>query len=303
MGQLEKYAQFVGNDYIELIREEAADLEGKSFAHVNSTFYGGGVAEMLNSYIPLLNEAGVSMEWRLLKGSRDYFMVTKKLHNALQGKKELLTEDEIELYEKTVETNSKFSNLNWHDCIVIDDPQPLPLINHYPRTAPAFWKPLPLLLELETYQKRQPWVWRVHIDLSTPQMETFDYLHRYISKYDAVIISHKEYGKKLKKPKYVIPPAIDPLSEKNRPMKTYEIDRILEQNGVDLKIPIIAQISRFDPWKDPLGVIKAFNKVRKKHKCQLVLLGSHASDDPESEKVFSEVFRIAEKKNNITLIS
>ena len=303
MGQLEKYAQFVGNETIEKIRTEAASLEGKSFAHVNSTFYGGGVAEMLNSYVPLLNDAGVSMEWRLLKGSMDFFMVTKKLHNALQGSKELLTSDELELFEKTVEINSKFSNLKWHDCVIIDDPQPLPLIDHYPRTSPAIWKPLPMLLELETYQRRQPWVWRVHIDLSTPQKAAFEYVHRYVSKYDAVIVSHPRYGKKIRKPQFVIPPAIDPLSEKNRPMKSYETDRILQQSGIDSRIPIIAQISRFDPWKDPLGVIKAYGRVRKKHKCQLVLLGSHASDDPESEKVFSEVFRIAEKEKNITLIS
>lgn len=303
MGQLEKYAQFVGNETIEKIRDEAAGLDGKSFAHVNSTFYGGGVAEMLNSYIPLLNEAGVSMEWRLLKATRDYFLVTKKLHNALQGSNEILTPDELELFEKTAEINSMFSNLKWYDCVVIDDPQPLPLINHYPRTSPEIWKPLPLLLELETYQRRQPWVWRVHIDLSTPQKAAFEYIQRFVSKYDSVIVSHPRYGKKINKPQFVIPPAIDPLSEKNRPMKSYEIDRILQQNGIDIKLPIIAQISRFDPWKDPLGVIKAFNLVRKKHKCQLVLLGSHASDDPESEKIFAEVFRTAEKEKNITLIS
>ncbi|MFH0971700.1 MAG: glycosyltransferase [Candidatus Micrarchaeota archaeon] len=303
MDQLGKYAQIVGDDHIQKIRDEAASLEGKSFAHVNSTYYGGGVAEMLNSYLPLLYGAGISVEWRLLKGSRDYFTITKKIHNALQGKKETLTPEEIELYESTVKMNSEYSNLKWLDCVIIDDPQPLPLINHYPRTSPAIWKPLPILLELETYQKKQPWVWRVHIDLSTPQKPVFNYLNRFISKYDAVIVSHKKYGNNIKKPQYVIPPAIDPLSEKNRPMKTYEIDRILDQNGIDRKLPIISQISRFDPWKDPLGVIKAYDRVKKKHKCQLVLLGSHASDDPESEEVFKQVFRIAEKEKNVTLIS
>ncbi len=303
MYQLKDYEGLVGSDLINQIKDKASDLEGKSFVHVNSTYYGGGVAEMLNSYVPLMNDAGVNMEWRLLKGSRDFFFITKKLHNALQGRREVLSDEETEVFEKQVEANSKFMNLKGYDCVIIDDPQPCPLINHYPRTSPAMWKPLPLLLELETFQRKQPWVWRAHIDLTTPQPAAMNYLKKFISKYDLVIVSQSNYGKKIKKRKKVIYPAIDPLSDKNRPLKSYQVENLLKRIGIDTKLPIIAQVSRFDRWKDPVGVINAFRLVRKKVPCQLVLLGNQATDDPEAEKIFSEVFRIAEKEKDIILVS
>ncbi|MFH1106693.1 MAG: glycosyltransferase [Candidatus Micrarchaeota archaeon] len=303
MHALNKYAEFSGHGVIDAIRREAGDLEGKSFVHVNSTYYGGGVAEMLNSYVPMLNDAGVSMDWRLLKGSKEFFFITKKLHNALQGKREMPSAEEIAAYEETVATNAKFSNLRMYDCVIIDDPQPAPLVNHFPRSSPALWKPLPLLLELEAFQRRQPWVWRAHIDMSNSYPPALELMRKYISKYDAAIVSLPSYAKNLGKPFFVIPPAIDPLSEKNRPMTPDDAERLLGRFGVDCRKPIVAQISRFDPWKDPLGVIAAFKSVRKKAKCQLVMLGSHAADDPESETVFQQVFRIAEKEKDVALLT
>ncbi len=303
MSTLNQYIEFTGAEVIEAIRREATGLDGKSFVHVNSTYNGGGVAEMLNSYVPLLNDAGVSMDWRLLKGSKEFFLITKKLHNALQGKREMPTPDEIEAYEQTAATNAKYTNLRMYDGVIIDDPQPAPLVDYFPRKSPALWKPLPLLLELEAFQRRQPWIWRAHIDLSNSFPPARNFMRRYISKYDAVVVSLPEYARGFAKPSYVIPPAIDPLSEKNRPMNPEEVERILGKYGIDCRRPIVAQVSRFDPWKDPLGVIKAFKTVHRRQKCQLVMLGSHAADDPESEVVFREVFRAAEKEQDITLLT
>ncbi len=303
MKKLDDYASLIGEAGVEEIRQEAEDLEGKSFAHVNATFYGGGVAEMLNSYVPLLNDAGVNTEWRLIKGSKEFFTITKQIHNSLQGGKESLSKEEIDLFEKAVEENSRFMDLKWYDSVVIDDPQPAPLINHYPRTSPAFWKPLPVLLELETYQKKQPWILRMHIDLTASNPKTFKYFKSLAEKYDALVVSKQEYAKNIRKPIFVIPPAIDPFSDKNRELKSYESSRILEKHDIDARTPIVLQVSRFDIWKDPLGVIEAFKLVREKVKCQLILIGSHAADDPESEEVFNQAYKAAEKNKDVTLIT
>ncbi|MFH0713928.1 MAG: glycosyltransferase [Candidatus Micrarchaeota archaeon] len=305
MSKLHHYAEIVGEEKIEEIENLGSILSEKSMAHVNATFYGGGVAEMLNTYIPLLNEAGLKTEWRLLKGSREFFNVTKKMHNALQSDKVSFSKQELECYESTLEMNSLISNLNWYDCVVIDDPQPCGLINLYSRESPSLWKPLPEFLRLPILQKKQPWVWRVHIDLSNPNPALWHYLKKFIKNYDAVVVSHLSYATDISRPIFVMPPAIDPLADKNRYLSETQVNKILEKHGIDSKsdVPLVTQVSRFDPWKDPLGVIRAFRKVRKSQKCQLVLIGSMAADDPEGGEVFNRIYRAAQQMKDVTLIT
>ncbi len=301
--RLKDYKGIVGEEQLQEIDALGSKLSEKTMVHVNATFYGGGVAEMLNSYIPLLTQAGLRTEWRLLKGGREFFSVTKKMHNALQGADIKLTKKDVEVYESTLETNAHIINLNWYDCVVIDDPQPCGLISLYTRDSPSIWKPLPDFLKLLSIQATQPWVWRLHIDLSKPNSAVWRYLRKFMHRYEAVVVSHGDFAKGVKKPTFIIPPAIDPLSEKNTELSERKIDRLLSKNGIDPSIPIIAQVSRFDPWKDPIGVIKAFHKARKNHKCQLVLMGSMAADDPEGEKIFNQVFKVAEQHRDVSLIT
>ncbi|MFH1470156.1 MAG: glycosyltransferase, partial [Candidatus Micrarchaeota archaeon] len=300
---LEQYAEIMGDDYIQGIYDIGSSCDGKTMAHVNSTYYGGGVAEMLNAYIPLLNEAGLQTEWRSFKGSREFFNVTKKIHNSLQGANIEITKEDMRQYENAIDENSEFTKLEWYDLVVIDDPQPCGLITRYLRKFPYLWKPMPLLLNMPEVQTKQPWVWRCHIDLSTPSKTTWDFLRRYIQHYDAIVVSSRSYQLPMKKPHHIITPAIDPLSDKNRELTDTEIERELKKYGIHDDMPLIAQVSRFDPWKDPLGVIEVHRRVQKQFKCRLVLIGSMASDDPEGEKVFNEVFRKVEKERDIVLIT
>lgn len=300
---LNKYAGIAGEQVVEEILDLGSELSEKSLVHVNSTYYGGGVAEMLNSYVPLLNHAGLSTEWRLLKGNKEFFLITKKIHNALQGAKETLTEEEKMSFEQTIKLNSEFTNLKWYDCVIIDDPQPVPLITYYSRVSPSLWKPMPEFLGLKSFSKKQPWIWRCHIDLSKPNKATWNYLSKFLTHFNSVIISDEKFKTKLNKPHYIIPPAIDPLSDKNRELKEYEKKRALKCFDLDWDKPIISQISRFDAWKDPLGVITAFKKIRQKTDCQLVLLGSHASDDPESDEIYQKVVREAQKEKDVHIAS
>lgn len=303
MGKLERHAEFVGEETIERLREMGGRFSGKAMAHVNSTFYGGGVAEMLTSYIPLLNEAGLSTEWRLLRGSREFFLATKKMHNSLQGMRNALITEDIECYEETIAANAEFMRLDWHDLVIIDDPQPCGMIAHYSRESPSLQKPISLLMRLTELQKRQAWAWRCHLDLTNPNFRTWGYLKKYLEKYDAIVVSARQYQTKLRKPHHFIAPAIDPLSEKNRALSSSEESRELAKHGIDSEKPLILQVSRFDPWKDPIGVIRAFRKVKEKIDCQLVLMGSMASDDPEGDEIFKKVFKIAEDADDIRLIT
>ncbi len=301
--RLESYAGIVGDDYIQGIYDLGAYCENKTMAHVNSTYYGGGVAEMLQTYIPLLNDAGLSTEWRSFKGGRDFFNVTKKIHNSLQGMNAPITKEDIEYYENTMDENAQFTNLEWYDLVVIDDPQPCGLVNRYLRKFPYLWKPFPLLLNLSEIQKKQPWVWRCHIDLTNPNKTTWEFLRNYLEYYDAIVVSSRQYRLPIKKPHSFIAPAIDPLSDKNKEISDSEIDRQLERYGIDDDMPLLVQVSRFDPWKDPLGVIGVHRRVQKEMKCRLVLIGSMATDDPEGEKIFNDVFRDVEKERDIVLIT
>ncbi|MBN2408884.1 MAG: glycosyltransferase [Candidatus Aminicenantes bacterium] len=269
MNRVVDYYKIVGDEAISSLYQKARRLYGRHIIHFNSTFQGGGVAEILVSLLPLMNDIGLDVDWNVLHGRPDFFTITKKFHNALQGDKINLTEMKKRLYTQASEDFSVFTHIR-HDCVVIHDPQPLPLIMHY--------------------KKRQPWVWRCHIDLSGPNPEIWDYLKRFILRYDAVIVSSEKY-RKLDLPiqQRIIPPAIDPLASKNKELATADVNKYLKKFTIPTDKPLLTQVSRFDRHKDPEGVLRVFEQVRKKVDCRLVLCGSMAPDDPEGLEVFERI--------------
>ncbi|MDX9703744.1 MAG: glycosyltransferase [Candidatus Auribacterota bacterium] len=269
MHRLEDYIDIVGKGVIASIYQKASKLYGKHILHINSTNQGGGVAEMLQSLVPLMNDAGIDAGWRILHGNPDFFSITKEFHNGLQGQPIELTPAKIEEYLDTNRNFSIYTHVG-HDCVFIHDPQPLPLINYF--------------------KKRQPWIWRCHIDLSHPDEPLWDFLSKQVLKYDKIIISNLKY-KKQNCPieQRVIFPAIDPLSLKNREATRQEITDTLAKFDIPADKPIITQVSRFDKWKDPQGVVDVFAMVKEKIDCRLVLCGSMASDDPEGIVIYESI--------------
>ncbi len=268
--QVEDYAPLIGDAAVERILKKANPLRKMHVANVNSTYYGGGVAELLSSLTLLMNSTGIDMGWRVMQGAHDFFSVTKKLHNALQGGEIHLTKRKMKTYEEIVYENVMRNHLDNHDFVIVHDPQPLAMIKHYP-------------------QRKGPWIWRLHIDLSKPNMQAWKFLVPYIEQYNAVILSLPEYRKNLNIPQLIFPPAIDPYSSKNRDMSEEQIDERLKHYNIPTDLPLVVQVSRFDVWKDPVGVIKAFKIARKQVKCRLVLLGNMATDDPEGAEVYEEI--------------
>ncbi len=266
--QIEDYEPIVGAEIVERIKTKARPLQDLHIVNVNSTYYGGGVSQLLSSETLLMNSLGIRTGWRVIQGSPDFFSVTKKIHNALQGGKINLTDRKMKLYEDIIYENSIRNHLD-QDLVIVHDPQPLPMINYY--------------------RKNRPWVWRCHIDLSSPNKELWSYLTRFIEKYDAVILSSKDYRQKLDTPQVFFMPAIDPFTITNRELSQHEIDERLKHYHIPVDLPIVAQISRFDRWKDPEGVIQAFKLARKEVDCTLVLLGNVATDDPEGDEVYKSL--------------
>lgn len=269
------YSPIVGKDTIDRIKRKAEKFEGSAIANVNSTAYGGGVAEILHNLIPLMRSLGIDARWFVIEGTDEFFKVTKSFHNALQGNKELkLTEDMKKLYLDINERNSKDLDLSVFDYVVVHDPQPASLI--------------------EFYGKKKPWIWRCHIDLSDPNMEFWGFLRQFVEKYDRYIFHMPEYVQSdLDKNKVVImPPSIDPLSEKNIELKESEILRILEKFDIDPDRPKITQVARFDPWKGVFDTIEVYRKVKEKiPDVQLLLVSAMAHDDPEGWIYFEKVLR------------
>ncbi len=272
---LEDYEPYIGAESVERIRRKAASLRDFHVVHINSTYYGGGVAELLGSLSLLMNQLGLRAGWRIIQGSPDFFSITKKMHNALQGGAINLSEMKKAIYEHVVRENALRNHLD-QDMVIVHDPQPLPLITHY--------------------KKRCPWVWTCHVDLSAPNPELWSYLTPFIERYDAVILSLKEYEKKLRVPQVFFMPAIDPFSLKNREMEESEIDERLAHYGIPVDRPLVVQVSRFDPWKDPAGVIEAFKMARKEVDATLVLLGNLATDDPEGEEIYRDLLALREER-------
>ena len=273
--KLEDYVQYVGGETVDRILQKARQLQDLHVVNVNSTYYGGGVAELLGSMTILMNSIGIKTGWRVIQGSPDFFSITKKMHNALQGGEINLTDRKKEIFEEVVYENVIRTHLE-HDLVIIHDPQPLPMINHY--------------------RKRGPWLWRCHVDLSRPNRELWDYLVPFVEQYDAVVFSIREYAQKLKTPQLFFMPAIDPFSIKNHPMSEAEIEERLQHYHIPTDLPLVVQVSRFDRWKDPQGVVEAFRLARKEVDCTLVLLGNVATDDPEGPEVYESLLESQEER-------
>ncbi len=273
--KVEDYERFVGSEVVERVLRKAEPCRGLRVAHINSSYYGGGVAELLGPLTLLMNSAGIQTGWRIIQGNPDFFSVTKKIHNALQGGEINLTEQKKTVYENVVYENSVRNHLD-HDRVFVHDPQPLPLIEHY--------------------DKRGPWAWRCHIDLTEPNRELWNYLSRFVERYDAVILTLKEYAQSLKTPQVFFMPAIDPFNVKNRQLSEAEMQERLDYYHIPTDLPLVVQVSRFDKWKDPEGVIDAFNLARKEVKATLVLLGNVATDDPEGEQVYQALLDRREER-------
>jgi trehalose synthase len=278
---LRQYQRILGKGTIERIQKKADQLRGKHVIHISSTYYGGGVAELLYSLSLLMNDVGIKTGWRVLHGSSDFFSITKKFHNALQGADIRLTSRKKRIYEGVIFENSVRNHLDDYDFVVIHDPQALAMVEHY--------------------QKRGPWIWCCHIDLTEPNRELWNYLKRFIEQYDAVIVSMNAYKQKLHVSQLVFMPAIDPFSIKNRHLSEREISERLRHYHIPNDMPLVVQISRFDRWKDPEGVIRAFKSIEQQTKARLVLLGDIALDDPEGTEVYQSL--LSYQSDRIRIIS
>jgi trehalose synthase len=277
---VEDYERFVGSETIERVREKAKPLERMHLAHLNSTYYGGGVANLLSSLTLLMNSVGIKTGWRVIQGSPDFFSITKKMHNALQGGDINLSDRKMEIYEEVIYQNAVRNHLD-HDLVIVHDPQPLAMIDHY--------------------RKKGPWVWRCHVDLTSPHKELRDYLLGFAEKYDAVILSLEDYRLDLDTPQLFFMPAIDPFNIINRDFSEEEIQDRLKHYDIPTDLPLVVQISRFDRWKDPKGVIEAFKIARKEVDATLVLLGNVATDDPEGEETYRSL--LDQREERIIILS
>lgn len=263
------YEPIVGKSYIEELRMLASRVSGKTILNINSTFAGGGVAEILSRLVPLLNQLGVDARWQIILGDAQFFEVTKKLHNALHGKEEFISDDEFSLFLETTEKNLNQLDFTG-DILFIHDPQPAALI-------------------AKKKDIDGKWIWRCHIDISHPDSRAWEFLKQFVVNYDAAVFSSPNFAQELPIRQFFAPPSIDPLSDKNKELPAEAVDAVLAKYGLNRDKPLILQVSRFDRLKDPLGVIKTFELVRKNFACQLVLAGGAASDDPESGGVLEEV--------------
>jgi trehalose synthase len=278
---VEDYQPMIGADAVQRILKKADSLHDLHLENISSTYYGGGVAEILSSFTLLMNNAGIKTGWRVIQGRPDFFSITKKMHNALQGADINLSDLKKNVYEEVVYENAARLHLD-HDVVVVHDPQPLPMINYF--------------------RKKAPWVWRCHIDLSKPNPEIIEYLTPFIERFDAVVLSLPEYGQKLNTPQRFILPAINPFSTTNKDLTPEEIRDRLETYNIPTDLPLVVQVSRFDPWKDPLGVVEAFRLAQKEVDCRLVLLGNAATDDPEGQVVLESVLRCADDKIRVLFV-
>lgn len=278
---VDEYESIVGKEKIQKLKDLAAPLKGKRVLHLNATAYGGGVAELLKTQVALLQSLGLNVDWRVMSAAPEFYDVTKLFHNTLQGYLSPITDEQKQVYLDTVKDNAKRIVENY-DYIIVHDPQPLAILDYV--TAPS-----------------GKWIWRCHIDTSEPNPDTWNFLYPYMKNYDAVVFTLDEFVKQdaeLRNLTY-IPPSIDPLSPKNNEMSEEEVSKIMHSYNVDPDRPLLCQVSRFDPWKDPLGVIDVYRNI----KCggvsrgvkglQAALVGSMAHDDPEGWIIYDRVMRRA----------
>jgi trehalose synthase len=285
---LTDYTHIVGKDLTEQIRQLAEPLKGKRVLHVSATAFGGGVSEILYTLVPLMRDVGVDAHWHVIFGKEEFYNATKLLHNSLQGAEETLSDEQWEIFDEINQINAEGLQGEW-DVVIVHDPQPIGLL----RGAKA---------------KGDKWVWRCHIDLSTPNPAPIARLLPMIEEYDASVWHLDDYvpngmGKHREEVR-IIPPAIDPLSPKNMAFSPEDAAFVCRQFGIDVDRPLITQVSRFDPWKDPIGVIDAYREVTEQvPEAQLAMVGSMATDDPEGMEYFQKTFEYAEGDEDIKILS
>lgn len=271
--QIEDYRGVVSDSMLDEIQTKAAELRGSSVVHVNATNYGGGVAEILDNFVLLMNDLGIRTDWRVLHGIPDFFEVTKKFHNALQGAEISFSDDELDLYKAINHKFAQFADLS-HDYVIIHDPQPAALVEYVEHTA--------------------PWVWRCHIDITKPNKQAWEFMEPFIQQYDRMIVSSEIYKvPALSLQQDIISPSIDPLSPKNKDLSEDVIQDYIQQYGIPMDKPFFTQVSRFDPWKDPEGVLEVYDSVRQQVDCRLVFVYNMASDDPEGVKIYNQMLETA----------
>jgi trehalose synthase len=284
--RLADYEPVVGQEVIEELRRLAKPLRDARVLQINATGYGGGVAEILHTQIPLMQDMGLAVEWRVIAGADEFFNVTKSMHNGLQGMALAFTDEMKDIWRRYNEQNARKLD-GEYDFVVVHDPQPAGLLRYHGR------EPI------------KHWAWRCHIDTSAPNPEYWGFLAPYLEPYDAHIFTMKQYvGPGLRSPHLaIVAPTIDPLSPKNAPMSMGEAQSIVKRYGVDATRPLLVQVSRFDPWKDPLGVIDAYRIVKKETPgVQLALPGSMASDDPEGWVLYDRVLRHAGEDSDVIVV-
>ena len=283
---LADYVTIASRGLMDQIRALADPLAGKRVLHLSATAFGGGVAEILYTLVPLMRDAGLETEWRVIYGQDEFFDVTKAVHNALQGSPRGLSEAEQEIFRRYNRENAEALEGDF-DFVIVHDPQPAGVIEHAREVG-------------------RRWIWRCHIDLSTPNAEVLDFLRPWLASYDATVFHRQAYVPSSNglPPAYIWPPAIDPLTPKNMALSPEDAAYIVDQFGIDVDRPLVSQISRFDPWKDPVGVIEAWRLLRAKHhSAQLALVGSMAHDDPEGWDYYNQTVAAAQGDPDIFILS
>jgi trehalose synthase len=283
---LADYATIATRGLMEEIRRLAEPLRGKRLVHLSATAFGGGVAEINYALVPLMRDAGLDAEWRIIAGAEEFFAVTKAIHNALQGDPTGLTPTQQEVYRQFQRLNAE-EFPDDYDFVLVHDPQPAGLIEHFPDSSAH-------------------WIWRCHIDLSQPNPEVLQFLLPWLARHDAAIFHMQEYVPRVEgmPPAFIWPPAIDPLTPKNMALSPEDAAYIVDQFGIDVERPLLTQVSRFDPWKDPLGVIDAYRLVKAEHPdVQLALVGSMAHDDPEGWDYYNRTVTYAGGDPDVYILS
>ena len=280
------YVSIAGRTLTDQVRVLAEPLAGKRVLHLSATAFGGGVSEILYTLVPLMQDVGLETEWRVIHGQDEFFDVTKTIHNALQGNPQSLDGAQREIFEKYNRMNADALDGSF-DYVIVHDPQPAAMIE-YGRQAGAHW------------------IWRCHIDLSTPNGDVLDFLRPWLARYDAMVFHREEYvpSRNGLPSAYIWPPAIDPLAPKNMALSPEDAAYIVDQFGIEVARPLLTQISRFDPWKDPVGVIEAWRLIRNHHSdLQLALVGSMAHDDPEGWDYYNRTVEAADGDPDIYILS
>jgi trehalose synthase len=285
---LSDYAAVIGADAVAALRARAEPFKGARVLNVNSTAYGGGVAELLYTQVPLMRDLGIEAEWRILEGNEPFFGVTKAMHNALQGAPVPWTDEMRALY-RTVNEDNAASLDEEYDFVIIHDPQPAAMLSEL----------------LEDGDPKGKWIWRCHIDLTQPYQPVWEFLEPFVGAHHAVVFTMEDFVRPgLPVPHVIIPPTIDPLSLKNIPMDEAMVSEVMRRYGLDVQRPLIVQVSRFDPWKDPLGVIDAYRIVKREVPgVQLALIASMATDDPEGWEYYTRTDEHRREDPDIFLLS